>query len=340
MGMKWFLPHPLTDSNPPTDLHQFFLAWAKAGDPSRCFYCGVSLLDGFNIPESHPHFKTKDHFIPRSRRKLFALLPVPLRNMPLTVSSCCACNNIKGNQTPEALRPHVRRMNEAETFFCEARLSTSFKSLPDYLIYCKAAAELHRREKIVMTQRSMAAVAQRRAAGLLPANHKQTRKKAMQENDWWNAMNSLGKLIYTLGHHDLHPEVVDKLRETIAVIKNTLPEEFSRRKMGSYEALPTMATGREAWDKMNRGGTLHLRRSRHRVSTRHVQCRGSQRSPERHQRTPRRAPHGAPSRIRESEMHAFPRHRTCDVASGVSPDRVLQLASRKAPFREASSDLT
>jgi len=214
-------------------LHEFFTAWKAHGDPTRCFYCGIATLTGQNIPESHPHFKTKDHFVPKSRRKLFAVLPTSIQNMPLTVASCSACNNIKSNRTPESLRLHVRKMNDGnDVFFAEALLGVTFRSMPDYLAYCQAAVEAGKVEKAVMTRRSIEAVAQRRQAGLLPpANHKNVRKKAMQENVWWNAMNSIGKLVFVLQQHGLNPEVIGRLREDIGLIKSTLPEQFSRRNL-------------------------------------------------------------------------------------------------------------
>jgi len=206
------------------------------GDQGRCFYCGISLLMGENIPESHPHFKTKDHFVPKSRRKLWAMLPTSIHNMPLTVAACSACNNIKSNRTPESLREHVRKMNGNDTFLCEALMGITFRSMPDYLAYCKAAMEQGKQEKAIMTKRSLEAVKQRREAGLLPpVGHKSHRKKAMQENDWWNAMNACGKLIFTLERHGIHPEVREHLRETITLIKSALPEQFSRKAMSGYE---------------------------------------------------------------------------------------------------------
>jgi len=196
------------------NLREFFLAWKVMGDQGRCFYCGISLLMGENIPESHPHFKTKDHFVPKSRRKLWAMLPTSIHNMPLTVAACSACNNIKSNRTPESLREHVRKMNGNDTFLCEALMGITFRSMPDYLAYCKAAMEQGKQEKAIMTKRSLEAVKQRREAGLLPpVGHKSHRKKAMQENDWWNAMNACGKLIFTLERHGIHPEVRTPTRD-------------------------------------------------------------------------------------------------------------------------------
>jgi hypothetical protein len=225
-------------------LYDFFTSWKAHGDGTRCFYCGISLLFGSNIPESHPHFKTKDHFVPKSRRKLFAAMPTPIQNMSLIVASCSACNNIKSNRTPEFLRGHVRKMNEGnDVFFAEALLGITFRSMPDYLAYCRAANKATEVEKVVMTKRSMEAVAQRRAAGLLPpANHKEVRRRAMQENVWWNAMNALGKLIFVLQQHGGHPEVSARLREDIGIIKSTLPEQFSRRNLAPA-LKPTISEG-------------------------------------------------------------------------------------------------
>jgi hypothetical protein len=225
-------------------LYDFFTSWKAHGDGTRCFYCGISLLFGSNIPESHPHFKTKDHFVPKSRRKLFASLPTSIQNMPLTVASCSACNNIKSNRTPESLRAHVRKMNDGnDVFFAEALLGVTFRSMPDYLAYCQAAVEAGKVEKAIMTKRSIEAVAQRRAAGLLPTpGHKAARKKAMQENVWWNAMNSIGKLVFVLQMHGLSPEVTERLREDIGLIKSTLPEQFSRRNLAPA-LKPTISEG-------------------------------------------------------------------------------------------------
>lgn len=214
-------------------LRQFFEDWRVKGDESRCFYCGIVMLNGSNIPESHPHFRTKDHFIPRSRKNLWTVLPELMQAVSLKVLACCACNNIKGNRTPEALRNHVRKLNGNDTFFCEALLGITLRSLPEYLAYCKAATEMARHEHLKMTKRSIEAVAARRAAGLLPpVNHKKKRIQAMKENVWWSTMNSIGKLVWSLNQTGEHPELADHLRDTIIRIKTALPEEFARRRMG------------------------------------------------------------------------------------------------------------
>jgi hypothetical protein len=214
-------------------LNEFFDEWGRWGDSTRCFYCGVVMLVGAHIYELHPHLRTKDHFVPKSRKALRASLPLSLHNVALTVKSCATCNSIKGNRTPEALRTHVKKMNNgSDVFLCESILNTSLRSMPEYLAYCEAAMQQYRQEKIALTKRSMEAIKERRALGLLPpANHKNTRRKAMQENVWWNAMNACGKLIFALHLHGDHPEVVVHLRETIALIKSTMPEEFARRKL-------------------------------------------------------------------------------------------------------------
>lgn len=220
-------------------LNEFFDEWRQKGDENRCFYCGVALLAGPHIPDLHPHLKTKDHFVPKSRRKtLFGVLPVSLQNKIMTVKSCATCNSIKGSRTPEALRTHVRKINQgSETFFCEAFLGATLRSMPEYLAYCEVVLQESRKAKQVLTQRSLKAIAERRAAGLIPpAGHKMMRRRAMQENDWWNAMNSLGKLIFAFKRNGIHPEVTDQLVDTIALIKSTLPEEFARRKLEVKDA--------------------------------------------------------------------------------------------------------
>jgi hypothetical protein len=124
-----------------------------------------------------------------------------------------------------------------DLFFCEMQVGVPLRSLPEYLTYCAAVASQWKQEREVQTRRSMEAVEERRKAGLLPpADHKTRRRKAMQENDWWNAMNALGRLVFALERHEMHPEVAEHLRGTIALIKSVLPEEFSRKKI-TEEAL-------------------------------------------------------------------------------------------------------
>lgn len=213
-------------------LFHFFTAWQRDGDHSRCFYCGVTMLS-HHVPEVHPHFKTKDHFIPKSRKKLWLLLPVPLHNVCLKVNACRACNAIKSNRTAESLRSHVRKMTGSDTFFAEAITGMTLRSLPDYIAYCRAVREAMKKEAIELTKKSLKAVAERRAAGLLPpVGHKASRRQAMKENVWWNAMNAVGKLIWALERNGDHLDVAAKLRDTIADIKGTLPEEFARLRLG------------------------------------------------------------------------------------------------------------
>jgi hypothetical protein len=214
-------------------LLQFFERWEQHGNATKCFYCGVETLYGPNTPESHPYFRTKDHFIAKSRRRLWlSMVPPALATLTGKVYACCACNGTKGNRPPEALREHVRILTGNDTFYAEKMLSMDLRDEEEYLRFCEAAFEQTKIDNAEEVRKSVAITEARRAAGLLPtAKHKSIRRKAMKENVWWDAMNSLGRLIYTFRQHGLNPDVVEALHGTITLIKGTLPEEFARKNL-------------------------------------------------------------------------------------------------------------